>query len=111
MFTRGRVEISVMREVIGQDPKLEINTTLLETALNQVSELKVAGIKTETLTQSVLNALLNRKEVLDVSQGEDALEQEVVLLEKLVLEAITNLNASRQVEGQSLLSKTNLIIS
>lgn len=111
MLTRGRVEISVNREVIGQDPKLEINTQLLETALKKVSELKISGIKTEVLTQSALSVLLNRKEVLDVSQAEDTIEQEVQLLEKLVFEAINNLKESRLIEGQSLSSETNLIIS
>jgi uncharacterized protein (TIGR00255 family) len=110
-ISRGRVEVSILRETLGQEASLEINKDLIESTLKTVSDLKIPNVKSETLIKSTLNALLLRKEVLDLSTKDNKIEDEVSLVEELLKEALKNLKVSREQEGEALFLEINRIIS
>jgi len=111
LISRGRIEISVTREVISQKTQLIVNKEILESALKSILEITVDGISKEELVKTVLGPLLSRKEVLDISGSDIELEKETEVVENLIKEALGKLIESREFEGERLKFEIEQIIS
>ena len=110
LLSRGKVDISVTREVFGQNSQLLLNVDVLNRAIEDVSKISLPGIAADDLVKITFSSLLARKEVLDLTGSETDIEAEAGIVEKVILEAVGNLIQSRKVEGERLTTEVLSII-
>jgi len=110
-LNRGRIEVSVFREAVGQEAVLSVNAELLKQAIEEVTTLDIPGLEKSDLIKGALPSLFTRKEIIDFSSFQETTDNEAKMLEMLILEAIGKLKESRNLEGKALATEIESIIS
>lgn len=101
---RGRVEVSIQREVIGNKEGVKLNTEFIKAFINEVRGLSIPDIDLRDLEISALNSLWARKEVFEAGaiKDNDISNEEKTKLFELIDLSLNSLISSRTKEGAEL---------
>jgi uncharacterized protein (TIGR00255 family) len=98
-ISRGRIEVILQREVIGEQP-ITLHQELIEEMIKAIKELKISDVSSEDLIHSFLPYIWQRKEYTDSSStGGELSKEEISKTEELLDKALLELVSSRKKEG------------
>lgn len=108
---RGKVDILVSRESSGVENVFQLNLDLIKSSFSQISNFDSLGVDRSQVNSALLQALFQRREVLELSGSTDVGEAEKELLDRVILLAVESLLKSRKEEGRALESEVRNILS
>jgi uncharacterized protein (TIGR00255 family) len=99
VLSRGRVEVILQREVMGELP-FTLHQKSMEEMIKAIKELKISEVSTKDLIDSFLPYMWQRKECIDFNGTAGELSKEEILkAEELLEKALLALVTSRKKEG------------
>lgn len=107
---RGKVEIFVSRDADGVEQGVQLRLDLVHAATAKMYKESILGVSQSSVQEALLQALFQRREVLEFGSATASEEDEKFLLEKVVSSALDNLCAARKEEGLALEKEVRRIL-